>query len=164
MPETATTLLLNDYPVITERAVNWRDVDPALHVNNTKYLEWAETGRLDYFQQYFAKMGGDFSPGIGPVIAAIHCKYLFPLNFPDRVLIGTRLSEMGVYKYVMEAAIVSVAHKRIVAKARAKMVLFNFSKEEKVPLPEKFIQEARAFEAKEIVERKRSLGLLKADE
>ena len=155
MPDPFSKLLLKDYPVITERAVNWRDIDPALHVNNTKYLEWAETGRLDYFEKFFAKTGRKFTQDISPVIAAIHCKYLFPVTFPDRVLIGTRLLETGFYRYILEGLIVSVEHQRIVAKARAKMVLFDFSAQEKAPLPLGFAADSQTFEQEELEERAR---------
>lgn len=153
MPDSPLTSLLKAYPVITERAVNWRDVDPALHVNNTKYLEWAETGRLDYFQKFFEQTGGEFEEDIGPVIAAIHCKYIHPLNFPDSVLIGTRLLEVGAYRYILEGLILSKTHQRVVAKARAKMVLFNFRTQEKAPLPVGFAEEARTFEMTKLTEK-----------
>lgn len=153
MPDSAANLLLKDYPVITERAVNWRDIDAALHVNNTKYLEWAETGRLDYFEKFFARTGGEFTEGIGPVIAKIQCKYIYPLSFPDRVLIGTRLLDVGAYRYILEGLIVSVEHQRVVAKARAKMVLFDFVAQKKAPLPTGFAEDSLAFEQAAFKER-----------
>lgn len=147
MPETRLSELLQDYPVITQRVVNWRDVDPALHVSNTKYLEWAEMGRMDYLGTYFQKFKQNTPKGIGPVIASIKIQYLHPLGFPDEVFVGTRMFEMGVYKYVLEANIVSKKHQKTVARAKAKMVLFDFIKGEKVKLPEGFQEAIKKFEA-----------------
>lgn len=147
MPESKLSKLLQDYAVITKRVVNWRDVDPALHVSNTKYLEWAEMGRMDYLGTFYKRFGQSSQKGIGPVIASIKIQYLHPLGFPDEVLVGTRMFEMGVYKYVLEANIISEKHRKCVAKAKAKMVLFDFIKGEKVKLPEGFQAEIQKFEA-----------------
>ena len=147
MPESSLSELLQDYPVITRRVVNWRDVDPAFHVSNTKYLEWAEMGRMDYLGTYYQEFKQDSPKGLGPVIASIKIQYLHPLGFPDEVLVGTRMFEMGVYKYVLEANIVSKKHQKTVARAKAKMVLFDFIKGEKVKLPEGFQDTIKEFEA-----------------
>ena len=147
MPESSLSELLQDYPVITRRVVNWRDVDPAFHVSNTKYLEWAEMGRMDYLGTYYQEFKQDSPKGLGPVIASIKIQYLHPLGFPDEVLGGTRMFEMGVYKYVLEANIVSKKHQKTVARAKAKMVLFDFIKGEKVKLPEGFQDTIKEFEA-----------------
>ncbi|MEL6255381.1 MAG: thioesterase family protein [Bacteroidota bacterium] len=147
MPETSLPQLLKDYPVITKRVVNWRDIDPALHVSNTKYLEWAEMGRIDYLGKYYQRVDQKEGEGIGPVIAAIKIQYLYPVGFPDEVLIGTRMFEMGGYKYVLEANIVSQKYQKSVAKAKSKMVLFDFVKGKKVKLPESFHESIKQFEA-----------------
>ncbi|MEM8891971.1 MAG: thioesterase family protein [Bacteroidota bacterium] len=147
MPESSLPQLLQDYPVITQRVVNWRDVDPAFHVSNTKYLEWAEMGRMDYLGTFYKEVSQETQKTIGPVIASIKIQYLHPLGFPDEVLVGTRMFEMGVYKYVLEANIVSKKHQKTVARAKAKMVLFDFVKGEKVKLPEGFQEAIKKFEA-----------------
>ncbi|MEM6800704.1 MAG: acyl-CoA thioesterase [Bacteroidota bacterium] len=157
MPKVLHHSLLEEYPVITARAVNWRDIDPAMHVGNTKYMEWAEMGRIDYFQHY-ALLTSDRNPqGIGPVIASIKCRYLAPLNFPDEVLIGTRMIDIGHYLYVLEGCVVSKKQNKVAALAKARMVLFDFAKNEKVALPLNFKEKVAHFEAESLNTRNLSL-------
>lgn len=157
MPKAPYHPLLTEYPVITRRAVNWRDVDPAMHVGNTKYLEWAEIGRIDYFQHFYSLTSDRNPEGIGPVIASIKCRYLAPLNFPDEVLIGTRMIDIGHYLYVLEGCIVSEKLNKIAALAKGRMVLFDFVKNEKVALPLGFKEKVAEFEAKSLHTRNLSL-------
>ena len=40
--------LLSEFPVVLEIPVAWGDMDAMLHVNNTVYLRWFLTGRLNH--------------------------------------------------------------------------------------------------------------------
>ena len=61
----------NSY-VTLELPVQWGDMDAAKHVNNTIYLRWTESARIEMFQKM---QEGDFEfKKIVPILAWQDCK------------------------------------------------------------------------------------------
>jgi len=126
--------LLKDYPVIVEQAVAWGDMDAALHVNNTVYFRYFETGRINYFDA----VGFTNFTSVGPILAETNCRYKFPLIYPDTISIGTRTLPDSFYEFgfVMEYVVVSHQHQQVAAKGTARIVTFDYAKRQKAPVPE----------------------------
>ncbi|WNJ21363.1 thioesterase family protein [Pontibacter sp. G13] len=125
---------LQDYPVISSIPVQWGEMDAYQHVNNVVYLRWIEVGRLDYFHRI---QFDDFSPtGIGPILANTHCKYIFPVFYPDTVWLGTRVSKLLEDRFELETLIVSAKLSKPVAYNVADIVVYDYGLGAKVPAPE----------------------------
>ncbi|MEL6134158.1 MAG: thioesterase family protein [Bacteroidota bacterium] len=137
-PSPEIQVLLQEYPVHTFRQVNWGDMDAARHVNNTVYLRWAEVGRSAYLDEAIASWNETRSPHVGPVLAKLNCKYIFPIRYPDTVWIGTRPTERMEDRIVFENLVVSEQHHRVAAKIQAQMVMFHFEENKKAPITDSF--------------------------
>ena len=99
--------------VTLELPVQWGNMDAAKHVNNTVYLRWIESARIVMFEKMH---GGDFEfKKIVPILAWQDCKYIFPVTYPDQVIITLDVIELMEDRVLCEGKIYSKRHQRIVA-------------------------------------------------
>jgi acyl-CoA thioester hydrolase len=114
--------------------VAWGDMDAMGHVNNTKYFRYYESGRVDFLQQYEHLLP---MPGIdiGPILAFIDCQFSLPLTFPDKIIVGSRITDIGNTSIKLEQAIYSTVHGKIGASSKSVIVLINYQTGEKVAVP-----------------------------
>ena len=106
--------LLGDYPVIIEIPVAWGEMDAFGHLNNVVYFRYLESGRVAFLRALgdIEFMGGK---GIGPILASVQCRFKAPVTFPDTLIVGTRLRDLGIDRFTMEHLLVSRQRGRIVA-------------------------------------------------
>ena len=106
-----------------ELPVQWGNMDAAQHVNNTVYLRWMESARVEMFR---IMQGGDFkSSKIVPILAWQDCKYIFPVTFPDTVIINLDIIELMEDSVLCEGKIYSTAHNRIVAISKSSLKAYD---------------------------------------
>jgi acyl-CoA thioester hydrolase len=127
--------LLKAFPVVIEITVAWGEMDALKHVNNVVYFRYFENVRIAYFErlQYWEFM---HKTGIGPILASTKCRFMAPLTFPDRVFAGTRISDLGKDRFVMDYCLVSERLQKVAAEGEAVLVSYNYRENKKVPLPE----------------------------
>jgi acyl-CoA thioester hydrolase len=72
------------FPVSLTIPVAWGDMDAFGHVNNTVYLRWLESARIDYFKKVglLDRMARD---RVGPILARTEIDYRRPVTWPDTV-------------------------------------------------------------------------------
>lgn len=132
--------ILTTFTTQIEVQVAWGEMDAAQHVNNTVYLRYAESGRIHYFNQlgFSVNTTGEGDP-VGPILAAIQCKYKFPLTFPDTVTIATKvkLDSFDEFSFETEQIIFSHKHQRVAAEVTAKLTCYDYKALKKAPIPEK---------------------------
>ena len=148
MMDTALNDLLADFPMIVTLPVQWGDQDAFGHVNNTVYLRWFESGRVDYFE----KIGLSESMRrmrVGPILASITCHYRKQVNFPDQIRIGTRVHKIGRSSMVLDHRIVSESSRAVVAEGISTVVVFDYAKNQSVPVPDEIRQAINQLEGKE---------------
>ncbi len=133
MPPTAE--FLTAYPVVIELPVLWGDQDAFGHVNNLRYMCWAETARVEYLRRI-----GLWVPlppaGIGPILVSVNCDYKRPVTYPDTVRVGARVPRIGNSSLTMEHRIVSLTLGKIVAEVGSTIVALDYSRMKSVPVPE----------------------------
>ncbi|MFB3827542.1 MAG: acyl-CoA thioesterase [Bryobacteraceae bacterium] len=133
---------MQGYPVLTSIPLNWGDQDALGHVNNTMYLRWSETARVDYllriglWQMLAAEQ-------VGPILASISCNYRRPLNYPDTVLVGARITRIGNSSMRMEHCIESLALGVVAAEVESTLVVMDYKTNKPIPVPQQ-IREAIA--------------------
>lgn len=115
--------------------VAWGDMDAMNHVNNARYFRYFETSRILYFSTMNLRLA---DTSCGPILAAIECQYLRPLQYPDQILVGTRATHIGNTSFSMDHAIYSETQAAIVAKGQGRVVFYDYQKQEKVPVPDSF--------------------------
>ena len=115
--------------------VAWGEMDALAHVNNVRYIAWAETARIAFFRQLgLATLPED---PVGPILARIECDYLEPVEYPARVTVGIRAERVGNTSIVLEHEIWhAAAPERVVARGKAVVVMINYATQEKVPVPD----------------------------
>jgi acyl-CoA thioester hydrolase len=125
---------LAGYPVIVTLPVQWGDQDSFKHVNNTVYLRWLETARVEYLMRI--GLWGEAPHGVGPILASITCDYRRPLNHPDRIRVGARVTRVGNSSFRMEHVIVSETLGVVVAESHSTLVVFDYKRGKPVRVPE----------------------------
>lgn len=137
--------LLEGYPVVVTTMVGWGDMDANAHVNNVMYFRYIEHARLHYFRELgFSRTQQD--SGIGPILAWADCRFRRPLAYPDTISIGTRISEMQDDRFTMEAIVVSHKLQDIAAIGKQKLVSYDYTQNQKAPLPPGFRERIEEFE------------------
>jgi acyl-CoA thioester hydrolase len=109
-------------------------MDAFRHLNNTAYFRFFESGRIAYFEkvnllEYMEETG------VGPILASTNCRFKIPLTYPDKVYIGTRVSNIEEDRFTMEYFVVSEKHQRVAAEGTGLIVCFNYKENKKVALP-----------------------------
>ena len=135
---------LSDYPCIISQAVQWGDMDAANHVNNTVYLRYFESARIEFFNQIgFMDFTGN--GGVGPILAEANCKYKAPLTFPDNIQITARIlpDSLTEYGFVMQHLVYSEKLQRVAAEGTSRIVCYDYEKKRKALIPKELIDKMR---------------------
>ena len=128
--------LISGFPVTVEIPVLWSDEDSFAHVNNVAYLRWIEESRVQYLQR-IALLPSQTPPrGVGPIVVNVACHYRLQLNYPDTVVIGTRVVRIGNSSFQMEHRIVSRAAGKVVAEAETTIVAIDYGTGASVRIPD----------------------------
>ncbi|PKN82573.1 MAG: acyl-CoA thioesterase [Deltaproteobacteria bacterium HGW-Deltaproteobacteria-1] len=114
--------------------VAWGEMDAMGHVNNIIYFRYFETVRIEYFNRLnmidYAR-----ESGIGPILASTECRFKMPLQYPDTVIVGTKILSMEEDRFVMGHEVFSTKHKRIAADGEGVVVTYDYRNNKKVPIP-----------------------------
>jgi acyl-CoA thioester hydrolase len=111
-----------------EHRVIFRDLDVLGHVNNAVYATYFETGRLEYLVAVGAE-------NLGLILAELTISYKSPAYIRERLVIGTRVSEIKNSSFIVEGRIEEKETGRLVATSRAAIVHFDYSENRPKPLP-----------------------------
>lgn len=124
---------LDDFETLIEVDVEWRHMDASQHVNNVVYLKWVESARI----QHFIKKNGGLlkNNGIGPILAWQECKYIRPIVFPDKVMVGIKTVEIKDDRLMTEAHLYSKTDMKLAAISRQMTMAYDYHKKEKTYLP-----------------------------
>lgn len=141
------TSSLSGYPVVITLPVQWGDQDAFLHVNNTVYLRWFESARIDYS----GRIGlSDLmaEQKIGPILASITCHYRRPIVFPETVHVGARITRIGRTSLTMEHAVVLESTGEVAADGTSVLVVFDYQAGRPHPVPNPIRQAIESLEGK----------------
>ena len=145
MAEPAGSNLLHSYPVRIEIPVAWGDMDAMQHVNNTVYFRYFETVRIAYFD-HLGYTAMRVQTGIGPILAAINCRFRFPLTYPDTLWAGCKVTHLGHDRFTMHHIVVSQRHARVAAEGEGVIVAYDYRSGKKAPLPDELRRKVEALE------------------
>ena len=126
---------LAEFPVYIEVNVQWGDMDAAQHVNNTVYLRWVESSRIEYFRRLgFGEKPEDNE--VWFILGWQDCKYIFPVTFPDTVIVGVKATEIGQDRIMLESRVFSKSHQRLAAISNQTVVTYDYIAMQKVEVPD----------------------------
>ena len=133
---------LRSWPTVMELPVLWGDMDAFRHVNNTVYLRWFESSRIAFLHH-----GGMdellLKQGLAPILASLHCNYRRQVRYPDRIWVGTRVTEIGRTSLRMEHLIYGEQERCAVADGVSVMVVFHYDRQRPTPVPDFLREEIR---------------------
>jgi acyl-CoA thioester hydrolase len=114
--------------------IQWGDQDAFGHVNNTAYIKWFESSRIDYGDRAGLSQTGA-GQDIGPILAAISCNYRRQLTYPDTVHVGARITRIGNSSLKMEHRLISQRLGAIAADGDSTLVTFDYTAQKPVSVP-----------------------------
>jgi acyl-CoA thioester hydrolase len=133
-PDGMTTIHLAGFPVVIEQAVSWGDMDAFRHVSNLVYFRYFQDARIEYFER-LDWMRNPEQFGVGPIVHSTNCRFRRAVTFPDRVLIGARIVEVGADRFTVEHQVFSSKFSAVAAEGRCVIVTFDYARNTKAPLP-----------------------------
>jgi acyl-CoA thioester hydrolase len=122
---------LAGFPVVISIPVQWGDHDAFCHVNNTVYLRWCESARVEYLMRVGLWQVRE-GEGVGPILASISCDYKRPVTYPDTVRVGARVTKIGNSSFRMEHKVVSEAMGIVAAEVHSTVVVFDYCEKKTV--------------------------------
>ncbi len=116
--------------------VRFSDLDAMGHVNNATYLSYLEEARLAYYHHVMNMDTSNLE--FNAVVARIEIDYLYQIKLGDEIEVYSRTSKIGNKSSDLENVIVvtNKNEKIIAAKALTKLVSFDYSKNQSVPVSE----------------------------
>jgi acyl-CoA thioester hydrolase len=124
--------LLETYPVVIEVPVAWGEMDSFGHVNNIVYFRYFESARM----AYLAAIEFTGATGTGPILASTQCRFRMPLEYPDTVRVGARVTELGADRFTMHYRVVSMQHAAVAAEGTGLVVAYDYGTSSKIPVPD----------------------------
>ena len=106
-PDDPVGALLKEYPVVIENPVVWGDMDAYQHVNNTAYFRYFENARVKFCEEIRFSLNPEEMRGMGFVLAAIDCKFIIPLAYPDYLSVGVRVPSIDSYRFEIHHRLVT---------------------------------------------------------
>ena len=128
--------------------IRFSDVDVMGHVSNTTYQNYYDLGKTNYFDQVLPDM--DFI-NLGVVGASIKIDYLKPVFMKTRILVETRVSEIGNKSLTMEHNLIDEDTKEVLSTCKVVMVCYSIKEQKSIPIPEKWKQNILEYDEEVIV-------------
>ncbi|MFN5458581.1 MAG: acyl-CoA thioesterase [Bacteroidota bacterium] len=128
----------------TKIQVRFKDIDQQGHVNNANHLTYAETSRVNYFQQILGKDVDWDETGL--LLARTEIDYIEPIFLEDEIEVTCAVSAIGNKSFDMENVILKITaeEKKVCAKVKSVFVCFNYNTKSSTMVPEiwkhKFIE------------------------
>ena len=120
-----------DFPVILPIRVAWGEMDAFQHVNNVSYIRYFESARIAYMEAMNMEANIKTSP-VGPILGDIYCRYRRPVTCPDILHIGTKISDINEFGFVMEYQAFSEQQKTVTTLGHCKIVMIDYRSNQKV--------------------------------
>ena len=125
--------------------VRYGDLDPQGHVNNVRYLTYAEQARVSYLVELGLWDGVSFLD-LGLIVADVHFTFLAPVIFRQPIRVGTRVTRIGHKSLHFEYQIEDEDTRQVMARGESVMVAFDYRAGVSIPVPPAWREKISAFE------------------
>jgi acyl-CoA thioester hydrolase len=135
------------YRHLTPIDIRFGDLDAMGHVNNSKYLTYTESARINYFRDLGIWDG--IPRLIGPIMAKVTIEYKIPLDLSDvRVEVYTRVSRLGNKSYTIDHQIIRYKDERpeVAAYCEVVVVAFDYQAGKSILVPDSWREKMIAYE------------------
>ncbi|KAH6654934.1 thioesterase-like superfamily-domain-containing protein [Truncatella angustata] len=128
------------------QAVVWGEMDSFQHVNNTTYIRYAESARVNWITHFASRDPSRASEwkslmspkAVGLILKSIKADYKFPLMYPDRVSVYHKLRSLPTpsdTSLILDCVILSHKHRRIAARTEEDVVIYDYKTARKTVMP-----------------------------
>lgn len=124
-----------EYPFNIKQDVIWSDMDIFKHVNNAVYFRFFEDVRMAFFDLTHVNSNMEATQK-GPILASTQCQFKAPLTYPDRIIIGTRLTNIAEKRFTMEYAVYSESQACITTVGEGIIVFYDYKLAKSCEIPE----------------------------
>lgn len=131
------------YPI----AVRYGDLDPQWHVNNARFLTFAEQARFAYMMELGLFDGKSFWD-LPLIVGDVHCRYRVPIDPGVTVLVSTAVKSIGNKSLVMGSLITSEDESVVHAEIETIMVAYNYRNKKAVPVSDELRKVFENYEGK----------------
>ena len=127
---------MHNFPFKLPIRLDWSEMDMFGHINNVAYFKFIQSSRVNCWE--VSKLAGSFSTTkIGPILLSTACQFMKPLYYPGDIVVVARIefiknTSFGIHHHILNA------QGHVAAEAHDVIVMFDFNKNEKVPVPEEF--------------------------
>lgn len=136
-----------NYRHIIPIQIRFSDIDRLNHVNNACYLNYFELGRVKYFNEVFRNYINWEEQGF--VLARTELDHFEPVFLNDEIFCCTRVSRLGNKSLTVENSLIKKSGSETIecASAIGILVAMDYKISKSVPLPEKWTELIKEFEA-----------------
>lgn len=127
--------------------VRFADLDALGHLNNAKYLTYAEQARIRYVHEVCG-WGGDWAR-LGMILARTEIDHKLPIAFGDRVQVYVRVGRLGDKSFDMHYVITQQRGEgavEIAAEIKTIMVTYDYEQDATVQISDQWREAITDFE------------------
>lgn len=128
-----------DWTITLEIPVVWAEMDAFGHVNNAVYFRYFESSRIEYLRQanWFDLPGAAAGVGgrAGVILHSVQARFRRPIEFPDTLLVSSRLLEIESDRFTLEHQAWSTKLNEVAAEGKGTVVSYDYTRRTKTPIP-----------------------------
>jgi acyl-CoA thioester hydrolase len=137
---------MENYPVKLELRLDWSEMDLFGHINNVSYFKYIQASRVNFWEaigltQLFKQTQ------VGAILASSACQFKKPLHFPGNITVHVKLDFLKNTSFGLKHQILN-EHGEVAAEAQDVLVMFDFGRNEKVPVPETIKKQIEVLESR----------------
>lgn len=128
--------ILDDFRHSTPLAVRFHDIDALGHVNNARYLNYLEEGRLAYARDVWGWDGRMDSFSL--IVASVSVEFKRPIHLGDALTLYTRVARLGNKSFDVRYAFAVTPNgadeAQLAATASVTLVMYDYTQQQTVPI------------------------------
>ncbi|MCX6055722.1 MAG: thioesterase family protein [Chloroflexi bacterium] len=132
-----------NYPIV----VRYGDLDPQWHVNNTRFLNFAEQARFAYLVELGLFDGNSFWD-LPWIVGDIHCRYLVPIDPGVTVMVSMGVTGIGSKSLTMETYLTGEGGSPLHATIETILVAYDYRAKKTIPVPDEMRARVEVYEGK----------------
>ncbi|ROV93117.1 hypothetical protein VSDG_07361 [Cytospora chrysosperma] len=128
--------------------VVWGEQDSFQHVNNVRYIRWAESARVNWVTNFAVRVdpahGREWAElmtpkAVGLILKSIKTDFKFPMTYPDKVSVYHKLrfppsAQPSPSSLILDAVIFSHRHRRVAARIEEDIVIYDYRSAKKTEM------------------------------